>query len=115
MLLMITLSCSSFAIDYKEYYKIANEKIKIVKSEIKTIRAKIKSDKNNVGFNKELTYKNLALEQLLGKKGKIKDAEKKYKELVKKNEDFNERKTELLKIKQESTDLDSTVVHLFDH
>lgn len=112
---MIILSCNSFAIDYKEYYKMVNEQIKIAKAEVKTIKAKIKSDKNNVGFNKELTYKKLALEQLLQKKDKIKAAEKKYKELVKKNEEFNDQKAELLKIKQESADLDSMVVNLFNH
>lgn len=113
--LLIGLPCNSFAIDYKEYYKIVNEQIKITKAEVKAIKEKIKSDKNNVEFNKELTYKNLALEQLLEKKDKIKVAEKKYKELVKKNEEFNDQKTELLKIKQESADLDSIVVNLFNH
>lgn len=105
---------NAYAIDYKAYYNIVKTQISAVKKDIKVIKRQLKTDKNSVGLNKALTYKELELEQLIDKKSKVRSAEAKYKELVKANEKFNKEKTALLKTKQESADLDKEVENLFN-
>lgn len=101
------------AIDYDKYYDIVNAKITAVKSEISALKNSLKEDKNSVSLHKQLVRKQTELGILNEKKEKIREAEKKCTELVKQNDVLDKEKIKLLQMKQQSADLDSTVVNMF--
>lgn len=113
ILTALVLTANSFAIDYKEYYRIVNGQIKVAKAELKEIQKGLKADKNNITLNKQVSNKLTELNMLTEHKNAIKAAEAKNKELIKKNKAFNKVKADLLTTKQEAADCDSAVVNIF--
>lgn len=110
---MLLFAATASAIDYNKYYDIVNAKISAVKTEISVLKNSLKDNKNDVTLHKQLVRKQTELGILNEKKEKIREAEKKYAELAKQNEVLDNAKVKLLQIKQQSADMDSTVVNMF--